>query len=80
MKTFKDLKIGDYIYNVYDLNRCCLKHKIVNITTDAMYVFFVYGEFPWDAIAIPECFLQKSEWGNVFADIDGVLKCINEDV
>lgn len=54
MKTFKDLKIGDYIYNVYDLNRRCSKHKIINITTDAMYVFFVYGEFPWDAIAIPE--------------------------
>lgn len=78
MKTFNDLKIGDYIYGISGSD--CSKFKIVNIVDNRWYVDFVYGEFPWEAIGIPECFLQQNEWYNVFADTTRILEYINENV
>lgn len=82
MKTFKDLKIGDYIYAVYDFGLKCSKFKIIDIVDGTMnyYVNFVYGKDPWDYIAIPECHLQKNEWGNIFADTTKILEYVNESV
>ena len=38
MKTFRDLKIGDYIYAVYDFGLKCSKFKIVDIIDHTMYL------------------------------------------
>ena len=81
MKTFKDLKIGDYIYAVYDFGLKCSKFKIVDIIDHTMYVNFVYDdEFPWTCISIPECHLQENDWGNIFADTTKILEYVNESV
>ena len=81
MKTFKDLKIGDYIYAVYDFGQKCSKYKIIDIVDNRMYVNFVYNdEFPWECIGIPENHLQKNEWGNIFADTTKILEYVNESV
>ncbi len=80
MKTFNDLKIGDYIYAISDLGLKCSKFKIVDIVDNRMYVNLVYGEFPWECITIPECRLQRNKWGNIFADTTKILECVNESV
>lgn len=81
MKTFKDLKIGDYIYAISDLGLKCSKFKIVDIVNNTMYVNFVYDdEFPWRRISIPECHLQRNKWDNIFADTTKILEYVNESV
>lgn len=81
MKTFRDLKIGDYIYVVYDSGQKCIKRKIIDIVDNRMYVNFVYNdEFPWECISIPECHLRQNEWGNIFADTTKILEYVNESV
>ena len=81
MKTFRDLKIGDYIYAIYDFGQKCIKHKIIDIVDNRMYIRFVYDDAtPWDYIAIPENHLQKNEWGNIFADTTKILEYVNESV
>ena len=80
MKTFKDLKIGDCIYNTCNFMQDCLKYKITNIFSDGSFVYFVYGKFPWDSILISNSVLQKSQWGNLFADINQIIEYINENV
>lgn len=81
MKTLRDLKIGDYIYAVYNFGQKCSKYKIIDITNNGMYVKFVYANVsPFDYIGIPECHLQENEWGNIFADTAKILECVNESV
>lgn len=81
MKTFKDLKIGDYIYAASDLGLICSKFKIVDIIDHTMYVNFVYDdEFSWRCISIPENHLQESNWYNIFADTTKILEYVNESV
>lgn len=81
MKTFKDLKIGDYIYAVYDFGQKCSKYKIIDIVYNRMYVKFVYDdEYPWECINIPENHLQQNEWGDIFADTTKILEYVNESI
>lgn len=81
MKTFKDLKIGDYIYCISNFGKNCSKFKIIDIVDNKIHVTFINGdEFPWEVIMIPKRFLQQNQWGNLFADINRILECINEIV
>lgn len=81
MKTFRDLKIGNYIYTISDLGLKCSKFKIVDIVDNTMYVNFVYDyKFPWRCISIPEYYLQRNKWNNIFADTTKILEYVNEDV
>lgn len=53
----------------------------MDIVDNKIHVTFVNGdEFPWDVIMIPKRFLQQNQWGNLFADINRILECINEIV
>ena len=79
MKAFKDLKVGDNVY-VYDLyNNKCVKIKITTIVVTECLIKFYYGKSSYDYIAILSEELELNNIRGIFADVDSLLKYIEDE-
>ena len=79
MKAFKDLKVGDNIYLYYPYDNKCVKLKITDIVTEYDRIRFYYGEFSFDYISLLPEELELNNTYSIFADIDSLLKHIEDE-
>ncbi len=79
MKAFKDLKVGDNIYVCYLDNNKCVKLKITDIVTEYNRIRFYYGKFSSDYITILPKELELNNIYGIFADVNSLLKYIENE-
>ena len=79
-KSFKDIKIGDYLYGCNMYTNKIYHYKVTEIIKDETATRFYFIQLEWDYIRIP---LEGLEWSktsnNMFSDINSLFNYINEN-
>ena len=80
-KTFKDIRVGDYLYSYNkDINKI-YHYKITEIIKGKSKVNFIFDGVPWDYMSISLEDLERNKIdSNVFVDINLLFDYINENV